>query len=213
MTGKSHKAIGTAVGAAITIYGLRNGINAAPLALLSAPLAAMLPDIDHNSSKYGRSRKIIAKTATIIAGTAAIGVAWYYSAYIVANYTTLLIMALGFVAPVTIVYLLSQTRKAKNLIGFASKHRGITHTLVLPLCMLFAVQFVTELYFQILAYGFIAGYLSHIVADCFTRKGCPIFFPITTKTINLTNIATGSQAEKICMAVLITIIIGVSIVI
>jgi len=212
MTGKSHKAIGTAVGIAITIYGLRNGINAAPLALVSAPIASLLPDVDHASSKYGQKRRQVAKISIAVAGLALIAAAWYYSAYIVANYTTLLTMALGVVAPVAVLVLIGQTRWAKNLIGFASKHRGITHTLVIPACLIFVMQFVHEPYFRIMLYGLIAGYLSHIVADCLTKKGCPILFPVTTKTINLTNIATGSNGEKICMAVMITIIIGASLI-
>ena len=212
MTGKSHKAIGTAVGIAITIYGLRNGINAAPLALVSAPIAAMLPDVDHNSSKYGRGRQQIAKIAVALAGLVLVAAAWYYSAYIAANYTALLTMALGVVGPAATLIIIGQTKWAKNLIGFASKHRGITHTLVIPVCMVLAAPFVREPYFRILLFGLVAGYLSHIVADCLTKKGCPILFPITTKTINLTNIATGSNGEKICMAVMITIIIGASLV-
>ena len=212
MTGKSHKAIGTAVGIAITIYGLRNGINAAPLALVSAPLASLLPDVDHGSSKLGQGRQQVAKIAIAVAGLALIVAAWYYSAYIVANYTTLVTMALGVVGPVAVIIFIGQTRWAKNLIGFASKHRGITHTLVIPACLIFVVWFVHEPYFRILLFGLIAGYLSHIIADCLTKKGCPILFPITTKTINLTNITTGSSGEKICMAVMITVIIGASLI-
>jgi len=211
MTGRSHKAIGIATGIAITIYGIRQGNPAASLALVSAPLAAMLPDIDHNGSKIGKTRKEamnFAVTATIIALIVAV---WYYGWHIV-NHPTVLIAGAGVIGSILLFFALSKSRWFKNLLGFATKHRGIMHTLLLPACMLFAARFINEPYFLILLYGFVAGYISHILADCLTKNGCPILFPLTQKNISLTSIKTGTEAEKMCMVALIAIILVVPII-
>ena len=209
MTGRSHKAIGVAVGAAFTIYGIRSGHPEAALALVSAPLAAMLPDIDHSGSKIGQFRKKAVNMAVTVTGIALVAAAWYYSAYIIENYRTLLTMLLGVIAPIGILLFLSQTKWVKNSIRFATKHRGIMHTLLIPAVLLFAAQFAAGVYFMILVYGFVAGYISHIFADILTKRGCPVLFPLTTKSINLTGIRTGSYAEKVLVIVLIAVIVAV----
>ncbi|MCL2400405.1 MAG: metal-dependent hydrolase [Defluviitaleaceae bacterium] len=209
MTGSSHKAIGMAAGVAFSIYGFRNGNPAASLVLVSAPLAAMLPDIDHGQSKLGKSRKMIAKIAILASVIALIGAAWHHSWYMM-DYSTLLIVILGVVIPMVILFKLSQSPAIKKSIGFVTKHRGIMHTLLIPACMIFASTFITEPYFRILLYGCTVGYVSHILADCLTKRGCPILFPITPKNISLTKIRTGSETEKMFVIILIIAIIAPS---
>ena len=208
MTGSSHKAIGVAVGAAFTIYGYQNGMPAAMLALVSAPIAALLPDIDHDNSKMGKVRKTTANIAIVVAALAMVGAAVYYGWYNV-DYTALVTLGVGIALPLAVLAALSRNKHIKSLLGFATMHRGIMHTLVLPLCMIFALRFVSDTYFLMLAYGGMAGYVSHIFADCITKRGCPILFPLTRKNISFTNISTGSQAEKICVAVIIVAILAV----
>ena len=50
MMGKTHKTIGIITGLAFSIYGVLSGNSLYTLALVTAPLGAMLPDIDHNST-------------------------------------------------------------------------------------------------------------------------------------------------------------------
>ena len=82
------------------------------------------------------------------------------------------------------------------------------HTLLLPVFMFFAVGFINEAYFRILVLGAVLGYLSHILADCLTVKGCPVLFPFTKRNFSLIKITTGSVEEKIAAAVVITLILG-----
>ena len=210
MTGTSHKAIGVAVGAAFTIYGFQNGIPAATLAMVSAPIAAMLPDIDHDNSKMGRVRKTTANIAIVIAALAMVGAAIYYGWYNV-NYSALITLGVGVALPMAIFAALSRNKHIKNIMGFATKHRGIMHKLLLPGCLFIATRYIniSDIHFLMLIYGGIAGYVSHIFADCITKRGCPILFPLTRKNISLTNISTGSVWEKISVAILIIGIIAI----
>jgi len=73
------------------------------------------------------------------------------------------------------------------------KHRGFTHTLILPsICV--AAYYITKspsfLYMGV-------GIMSHIVLDMLTVAGVPIFYPFTTKRFRFANIRTGKGAEKI----------------
>ena len=210
MTGRSHKAIGMAAGIAFSIYGFRNGNPAATLVLVSAPLAAMLPDIDHGRSKIGRSRKAIAKLVVLVSIVGLISAAWYHSWYNM-DYSILAVIVLGVVIPMGIIFRLSQSRAFKRSIGFVTKHRGLMHTLLIPATMAFASNFISEPYFRILLYGCVVGYVSHILADCMTKKGCPVLFPFTPRNISLTKIRTGSATEKTLVKVLIIVIIAVPI--
>ena len=206
MTGKTHKAIGIATGLAFSVYGLRHGNPAAILGMVSAPMAAMLPDIDHGGSRIGKTWKMAANIIVAVAILALIISAWRYSWHI-ANYRTLILVVFVLAIPTLILFGISQTKWGRSLIGFAVKHRGIMHTLLLPICMFFAVGFINEVYFRILALGALLGYTSHILADCFTTNGCPILFPFTRKNISLLKIKTGSAEERICAAVIITLIL------
>jgi len=213
MTGKSHKAIGVATGVAFAIYGIRHGEPALMLALVSAPLAAMLPDIDHSGSKIGQLRKQFANTAIVVAGLMLLGAAWYYGQQI-NNYTTLIAVALGVALPTIALFFLSQTKWFRRGLHFATKHRGAMHTLLIPICMFAASTFIGQQYgqqyFLFLLYGCVAGYVSHLLADTLTKKGCPILFPIWPNNIRLTKITTGSQDESIAMGILILIIIVIA---
>jgi len=206
MTGKTHKAIGVATGLAFSIYGLRHGNPAAILGMVSAPMAAMLPDIDHGGSRIGKTKKMVANLVVAVVILAVIVSAWRYSWHIT-NYRTLILIVTVVAIPTLILFGLSQTKWGRSAIGFATKHRGIMHTLLLPICIFFAVGFINVSYFRILALGALIGYTSHILADCFTVNGCPILFPITRKNISLLKIKTGSAEERICAAVIITLVL------
>ena len=207
MTGKSHKAIGTAMGAAIAIYGMRQGDYVFALALVTAPLAAMLPDIDHDSARIGKMRKLLANIIVTIIAAAIVIAAWLHGRLILDNYTNLMMVGIGVVIPTFFLFKLSQTRWVRDTWGFVTKHRGIMHTLLIPICASIAAIYIRDRYFLILIYGFIAGYVSHILADCMTTKGCPILFPLVKKNINFMMIKTGSVAEKVQAFIMIIVII------
>jgi len=207
MTGKSHKAIGTAAGAAIAIYGIRQGDYVFALALVTAPLAAMLPDIDHGSARMGKLRKLIANIVVTVAAVAIVMAAWLHGRFILDNYATLLMVGLGVVIPTFFLFKLSQTKWVRETWGFVTKHRGIMHTLIIPIFAAVATIYISDRYFLMLLYGFLAGYVSHILADCMTTKGCPILFPLMKKNIKFLSIITGSGAEQIQTIILVVVII------
>jgi len=212
MTGKSHKAIGTAAGAAIALYGIRQGDFVFALALVTAPLAAMLPDIDHGSARIGRIRKLAANIIVTVAAVAIVAAVWIQGHFLVENYRTLLMVGLGVVIPTFFLFKLSQTRWVRENWGFVTKHRGIMHTLIIPVFTILATIYIRDRYVLVLTMGFLAGYLSHILADCLTTKGCPILFPISKKNVKLSKVKTGGDAERIFAIVLIIAILLVGVV-
>jgi len=207
MTGKSHKAIGIATGVAFMVYGLRQGNTAFLLGTVSAPLTAMLPDIDHGGSRIGKTRKMVANIVVAILLVAVIAFAWTYSWYI-DSYRTLLFVLVVFASPIIMIFGISQTKFGRSTIGFITKHRGIMHTLLLPIFMFLSVGLINDIYFQILILGACLGYFSHIIADCLTTNGCPVLFPISKRNISLLKIKTGSFIEKICVLVIIMMILA-----
>ena len=78
------------------------------------------------------------------------------------------------------------------------KHRGSTHTLVVPaallglmyLCYYFNLQFVPDLIF-----GYFVGWTVHIIADMFNTTGVPILWPIVKGKISLGPFVTGTWHE------------------
>ncbi|MCL2378054.1 MAG: metal-dependent hydrolase [Defluviitaleaceae bacterium] len=207
MTGKSHKAIGTAVGAAIAIYGARQGEYVFALALVTAPLAAMLPDIDHGSARIGKLRRLVANIIVTAAAIAVVVAAWIHGRFILENYTNLLMIGIGVIIPTFFLFKLSQTKWVRDTWGFVTKHRGVMHTLIIPICALAATMYIRDRYFLILTYGFLAGYVSHILGDCMTTKGCPILFPLYRKNIRFMNIKTGTRSEQVQAVIMIILII------
>lgn len=73
-------------------------------------------------------------------------------------------------------------------------HRGITHTLM----MLAAVSAAT-LYFlpSNVAFAFIFGYASHLLADVLTKSGVPLAYPLTNYRYSLRLMRTGGLAEAL----------------
>jgi len=211
MTGKSHKAIGTAVGAAFAIYGIGQGNAVYALGMVSAPLAAMLPDIDHGSARIGRIRKMAANIIVTALAVAIVAGAWIHGHFFLENYATLLMVGLGVVVPTVFMFRLSQTRWVRDTWGFVAKHRGIMHTLIIPIFTLVATFYIRDRYALILVYGFLAGYVSHILADCLTTKGCPILFPASKQNIKFTKVKTGSSAERVCAMAMIIVVLVIAV--
>jgi len=81
------------------------------------------------------------------------------------------------------------------------KHRGITHTLLVPVILAFLTYFLlsmgsstlTTVIFTSLASlvaGYNLGWLSHIAADLFNKKGVPILWPLPVGNIHLACVKT-----------------------
>ena len=210
MTGKSHKTIGAAAGIALFIYGMRNGnYDYAPM-LLTAPAGAMLPDIDCKTSKLGRTRNTIVKVTLALVFAAFAGYCGY-TYFKHGNISSILNTALWALVPILIFMLLNRIKALNKILKFSSKHRGITHTLILPALFFAGYFFIKENILQNAVLGLSIGSLSHVIADCLNPKGCPVLFPITTKSIHIAKIPTGSMSEYLVTFILSGLLIGLAV--
>lgn len=92
---------------------------------------------------------------------------------------------------------------------FWMKHRGISHTLI-ALAMVSAVT----LYFLPIkvAFAFIVGYASHLLADMLTHSGVPLLSPLLDHRYSVGVMKTGGIFESvirmICILVIARMILG-----
>lgn len=101
---------------------------------------------------------------------------------------------------------------SKVINKFGGGHRGITHTLLVPL-IIFAImiglnnvlsqyKYVAMVVLSPL-FGFLYGYLMHIFADLFNGKGCPILWPISRSKVSVMDLPSSGIVPWI-FAVVIT---------
>lgn len=82
-------------------------------------------------------------------------------------------------------------------------HRGITHTLLLPVivCLIFfllqSIPIIPSLLF-----GFEIGYLAHILADMFNKKGVPILWPFTKAKLHIACVKTASTPQQVVFIII-----------
>lgn len=99
----------------------------------------------------------------------------------------------------------SMGQKYKFISRFLT-HRGITHTLLIPTILLIAMYYTNQMCIPVLPsliLGFNVGWLTHIVADLFNRKGVPILWPLYGKKIHIATFKTGTWHEYMFMALCI----------
>ena len=76
-------------------------------------------------------------------------------------------------------------RRAKGLsrtINFFSGHRGILHSLTIPIILLFiALSMHTHFLLKIMIYGITIGYTSHLFLDALTKQGIIILWPFKAR--------------------------------
>lgn len=74
-----------------------------------------------------------------------------------------------------------------------TKHRSITHsflTVFIMYYLLFNVEKLSNL--SGISFSFLIAYSSHLICDLITKRGIPVFYPISKKYISLSNITVGS---------------------
>lgn len=79
-------------------------------------------------------------------------------------------------------------------------HRGFTHTLVFPAIIFLAMTYIAYKgipFLPDLILGFLVGYLAHIGADLFNKKGVPLLWPIVRKRIHVATFLTSSWQEYV----------------
>ena len=205
MTGKTHKFIGIIAGGAAAYIGVTEFQDPAYMFyIIAVPVGAMIADIDHDNSKLGRTRKtIMAAISTVFASLAVVAISFFLvDAYAGERLAPAVLTVLMVAMPFIILSSLAKTKFIQNNLKFIVKHRGLMHTLILPLVLFAATYFIEEPTFKILITGLTVGYASHILADMMTVRGCPVFFPFTKKNFNFMGIKTGSAWEYIAAAVI-----------
>lgn len=199
MTGKSHFSIGVSTAIALGLYAILTGQFELLTACVVTPFGAMLPDIDHNQSKLGRTRKRVVGIMTILFRIALIPIILYliFSGTIANLYRmtgTRMVMIPGVVVAL-IVFLRSPAVQGR--IHWMTKHRGIMHTLIPPLLLYLGYKSIGIIGLNYIFLGLAVGYCSHLVADCLTKDGCPLLFPASTSSISFSSVRTGTKGESV----------------
>jgi len=217
MTGKSHKALGMAIGFGIAAWGFKHGDTNQifVFAPLISAAGAMIPDVDHDSSKLGRNRKKIQDFAIKGAVTAGVGLLgyWIWYLYSLKDWNSLILLIVTFVIPTGIFVTLSKTKFGKKMTKFATTHRGIMHTLFIPFLIIFPIRYYDNYTVQVVLVCLAAGCVSHLLTDLMNKAGIPILFPFTTKRISILPVKTGSSWEYIICGILIAAVVVISFVV
>lgn len=81
----------------------------------------------------------------------------------------------------------------------ALRHRKVTHTLLFNLVLSLILIVPYYMWFNgntsyvMLYVGMLAGLYSHLFYDCLTRRGCPLFAPLSKKSICLLHLKSGKH--------------------
>lgn len=216
MTGAQHKLVGTGFGIA-GAYAICHGYQD-PYGVIVFPLAvagSMLPDIDHDMTKIGRKRKAVTTVATgsmnLMIGGGIIAAA------ILAIITMLGIKDFGFsptqlgivAGGLVVVAVLRKVLTNSKTFKWATKHRGIMHTLVVPAILYFAMGVSDFPLWKYSMLGLLIGYCSHLFADMLTVEGCPILFPLTKNNIRFMTLRTKNKSCNVAAMVVCILAIAV----
>ena len=68
-------------------------------------------------------------------------------------------------------------KKTFRIIQLFTKHRGIFHSF----SFLIVLGLILYFYFPLIWVGFCLGYGLHLLADCFTKRGLRVFYPLSFK--------------------------------
>ena len=193
MTGTQHQIVGIGFGIAGGIIGLAETGDMMSLVIpIGAALSCKWADMDHNSTKLGRKRKVVTSTLSKLLGfvanttiTLSVGLLILHivNIFSIGNYLKYLLLA----AMASGIYIvLSNTLGNSKAIKWAKKHRGIMHTLLVPALLFVTSDLVDQTLWKFIFIGFTVGYISHIVADSVTPDKVPALWPITTKPVGIT---------------------------
>lgn len=217
MTGVQHKIVGTGFGiAAATVAVVGMGEPMGALVVGTSIIGSMLPDIDHDKTKIGRKRKVLTTVGTSLANIIIFG-------GIILGLVAALLIFKGFVdfgVSITNIAIvvggLIFVAIAKTLIGrsktwqWATRHRGMMHTLVVPALLFVALRASDAPIYKWSMLGLLVGYISHLFADMETVEGCPILFPLTKRNIRFpTKFKTKDKSCTVAAYVTAILAVGV----
>lgn len=201
MTGAQHKVVGIGVGiAAAYAFVQTNNEPAAAIVAAGSAIGCWLPDMDHDMTKLGRKRKVLTNLTNTMASIVVLG-------GIVASLGLIILMTLGIrdygidtkllyvcAGGLALLAIASKFIKNSKTFRWATKHRGLMHTLLVPALMCTALRVSDYPVYTYIVIGLIVGYCSHLFADMLTVEGCPILFPITKKNFRFLKLRTKDKS-------------------
>lgn len=176
MTGKTHMAIGVALGLTLA---KDQSINQQLIIVGASALGSLLPDLDHPKAKL--NQKILLFKNKLFS------IFFYLS-------ISALFLYLFFKNRKSIFLLLALT----ILLTALSSHRGFTHSII---GYLLVSNIASDLVYKydlnfIIYKSFTLGYLSHLFADFLTPKGIQIFYPFGKNIVSPLTINTKSGIDE-----------------
>jgi inner membrane protein len=219
MNGYTHMVIGGLCGGlpvAISIAEKKLGFNLGGhylypiVGVLPAIIGSLGPDIDMPNSKSGKILRSFLKGAIAISGISLLLLSIYVGISVQGAKLFYVLI------PCAVLFGLSY---CISIFVTLSKHRRETHCglamLILALPNLYIVRFMPAgLFTSVLLSlwgGFCIGWLSHLVADTFNKKGVPWLYPFSKKYYRISNCITGTEGEKtfriFCIILFVTVYI------
>lgn len=176
--GETHAAIGLATGmGVIYLAGVDSWLDVAGM-LATAGVASLLPDMDAEESLI--QSILLPKLSRTVRSIIYVGIA------------VLLVLLYAFVPNIPFWVVLIGV--FIGLVAFVP-HRSVTHSLLMVVYLGWIVYQISPAY----VLPFVAGYLSHLLADALTVSGIPLLWPFpvkfSAKKIGI-RIKTGSLADK-----------------
>ncbi len=156
MMSRTHLAVGIAVSLALLP---EQGLYPCALAVAGGALGGVTPDIDILNDDYKHDALI----GQIIAY--GISIAVFLVNYI-SGHNLIGDLAVGGILYAVLL-----------IIGFKSKHRMFTHSILAMFLYSAAIEILTPK----LGYSFLIGYFSHLIIDLLNKKGIQILFPLKFK--------------------------------
>ena len=206
MMGTQHKAVGIGFGMAMFMYSAKVANDPySGLMLVGSTIGCMLPDIDHDRTKIGRKRAFVTNLSSkMLTGIVSLGIILSAALLVLmvvkmdepqvdTNFMQVLLVLLGFVAVSVIRKKINNSKTFK----WATKHRGLMHTLVMPLLLIIGYKASTAPIWADMFLGLTVGYCSHLIADMLTVEGCPILFPISMNNVRLLKLQTKNASTWI----------------
>lgn len=180
MHGFQHKRMGVAAGIGVVAYSVLADKNTAlALCMVTTPIGAMLPDIDHDRSKLGSTRK---KVTNFIKFGVAVGIgAFIVSSYMSGGLWNALLNGIFLLGMAILVNIIESNKHIKKQLGFITRHRGIMHTLVPPIFLMGTTLWTSNTFYDYSIYGLCIGYVIHLLGDMATVTGVPLLWPILKK--------------------------------
>jgi inner membrane protein len=175
-----------------------------------AIIGALGPDIDMPNSKGGKTLRNFLKIAVSVSGIAVLALSLYICIGAQGE------RFLDILIPCAVFFGLSC---CTTMFVTTAKHRRETHSglvmLILLIPNIYMIRFTqASLFTGVLLsvwFGFCIGWLSHLLADTFNKKGVPWLYPFSKKYFRLSTVVTGTDSERLfrifCIILFVTVYI------